>query len=386
MHSISVISGNITSTGFAQSREIQANSQASSSRGGIALNSQGQDEVNGQAQAAAANIDTVIGGSTPDPSETPYDLQTYHYPSILAKTTKVTAQAGTDNAQGQGLLQNALVKSNWVSGPNCDPIIFPPSGGAPLAKNEGTQNQVSDQTSDSDVNVGTTIGDPKAECPPTPAPVPDPDPVVIVDETLSQSRTENKQDQCAGQAAEVQPQYTSGSGGQQNQDPAINELGQNQEASKATNARNTTRIAVAPGGRHDPYRLGVGPTHIQATRTVADAGSENKQSQAYEQTAVASSGYPHDYADNTAGSKQVHESATNADNGVSIYFRTNTIAPLQVDAQFHAALAGDESEQTQNGSQAAAASGRGNRARNRASDTQSNSQVVGSNMRVRIDV
>lgn len=383
MSSISVISGNFDSISFAQSRGIQTNSQASSSRGGTAHNVQDQAQVNGQAQAAAADVDTVIGGPTPDPNDTPYDLQTYQYPSIFSSTTKVTAQSGADNQQGQALVQDALVKSNWITCADGSRIIFEPAGQAPLALNEGDQSQISDQLSDSDVNINTTIGDPKAECPPQPAPAPDPDPVVIVDETVSASQTSNKQDEIALQSAEVQPQLITG---RQPQDPAINRLGQLQESRKATNAGNSTQIAVAPGGRHDPFKVGVGPTYIQATRTVADASSVNAQSQAYEQTAVAASGFAHDRAENEAGSAQTHESITHGDNRVGIYFRTNTIAPLEVIADSHAALAGDDSEQTQSGSQAAAANGRGNRALNRAGDSQANTQWVDSNMRVRIDV
>jgi len=383
MSSISVISGNFDSISFAQSREIQTNSQASASRGGIAHNVQDQGQVNGQAQAAAADVDTVIGGPTPDPNDTPYDLQTYQYPSIFSSTTKVTAQAAAGNEQGQGLMQSALVKSNWITCADGTRIIFEPQGQAPLALNEAGQAQISDQASDSDVNINTTIGDPKAECPPQPAPAPDPDPIVIVDETVSASQTGNKQDQIACQEAEVQPQHITE---RQPKDPAINRLGQLQESRKATNARNNTQIAVAPGGRHDPFKVGVGPTYIQATRTVADAGSTNSQSQAYGQTAVAASGYAYDRAENEAGSVQTHDSTTHGDNRVGIYFRTNTIAPLEVVADSHAALAGDDSEQSQNGSQAAAANGRGNRALNRAGDSQANSQWVDSNMRVRIDV
>ena len=377
MHEISVITGNITSTSLGASKEVQSNSQASSSRGSLALNQQQQDELNQQAQAAVVDINTDIGGITPDPwpatgPGAPYDL-----PWIFSKTTQVTAQSMADNQQGQGLFQSALIKENYGTAGNA-------SGTAgPLAHNQGLQNQLSDQQSDSDITVKSKIG----EAVPEPAPVPvNPainDPQVIVDETMSGSQTSNLQEQFGMQAAEVRPQQMSQ---RQPKDPAINELGQNQLASKRTNARNTTAISVAPGGRHDPWRIGVGPTDIQATRTVADAGSQNQQAQGYDQTAVANSGYTNELAENTATSVQEHGSETAADNSVDVVYRTNTVSPLTANVLYHAASAADNSLQTQDGSQASASSGWGSRSRNLGAGMQSNGQLVTSRMSVSIDV
>ncbi|MDP6116787.1 MAG: hypothetical protein QGF00_12675 [Planctomycetota bacterium] len=375
MHSISVISGSITSTGFSGSRESQNHNQYSVSHGSVAKNNQDQNQRNGQQQAAIVNVDTDIGGNTPDSYES-YASFT-HLPAIFTSTTHVLGESGTENQQSQGLNQRAIVKEN--SYPGCFPYI---SRKGPLAKNQGDQDQASDQQSDSDVNINTKIGDPIEICAPVP-PRDVSDPEVIVDDSISRSGTGNFQEQWADQHAEVKPQHILR---RQPRDPAINELDQNQDANKRTNARNNTSISVGPGGRHDPYRIGVGPTSIFASRTLAEGRSVNRQNQGYNQAAVANSGYANEYADNSAKSAQNNDSDTASDNKLSILYRTNQPSPLYTEAYQHASLAEDTNEQSEHGQQAAAASGPSNKARNRGAGYQDNSQWTNARMTVNIDV
>ncbi|MDA1138794.1 MAG: hypothetical protein O3B01_09450 [Planctomycetota bacterium] len=375
MHSISVISGNISSTGFSGSRESQNHNQHSVSYGSIANNNQDQSQRNGQQQATIVDINTDIGGNTPH-SYSSYPSFT-HLPSIFSSTTQVLGESGTENQQSQGLNQSAIVKEN--SYPGSFPYV---SHLGPLAKNQGSQDQGSDQQSDSDVNINTKIGDPIEICDPVPYPDVS-DPKVIVDESISRSGTGNFQEQWADQNAEVKPQHILR---REPKDPAINELAQTQDAKKGTNARNNTSISVGPGGRHDPYSIGVGPTGIYASRTLAEGRSINNQSQGYNQAAVANSGYSNEYADNSATSAQTNNSDTASDNKIGILYRTNQPSPLYTEVYQHASLAEDTSEQSEHGQQAAAASGPSNKARNRGAGYQDNSQWTNARMTVNIDV
>jgi hypothetical protein len=375
MHSISIISRSITSTGFSGSRESQNHNQHSASYGSIAKNNQGQDQRNGQQQAALVNINTDIGGNTPDSYDS-YSSFT-HLPSIFSSTTNVLGDSGTENQQSQGLNQRAVVKEN--SYPGSFPYV---SHRGPLAKNQGSQDQGSDQQSDSDVNINTKIGDPIVICDPVPHPDVS-DPEVIVDDIISRSGTGNFQEQWADQDAEVKPQHILR---RQPKDPAINELEQDQDANKRTNARNNTSISVGPGGRHDPYGIGVGPTSIFASRTLAEGRSVNRQNQGYNQAAVANSGYSNEYADNSARSAQNNDSDTASDNKLSILYRTNQPSPLYAEVYQHASIAEDTSEQSEHSQQAAAATGPSNKARNRGAGYQDNSQWTNARMTVNIDV
>jgi hypothetical protein len=174
--------------------------------------------------------------------------------------------------------------------------------------------------------------------------------------------------------------------GQNNTDPAINELGQGQHATKETKAKNQTEISVAPGGWYDPWRVGVGPTTIQATRTLAGAQSSNIQSQAYAQNATAHSGLVAEYADNTGSSRQTNGSDTDARNKVSVLYRTNANAPMSTTVVDHTAIAEDTNDQSHYGSQVASSVGAFGRSRNSAGTLQTNGQLVRSDMRVLIDV
>lgn len=380
MHSISIVSGNITSTGFSRSKEDQVNAQSSSSSGGFAVNRQRQDEDNGQRQAAFVTIASDVGGETPEPAPEPVPD---HYPFISIFTQKVRANSGTDNLQGQALYQDALVTRGCRPLRVFDSIFDGEEGRGPLARNQGTQNQLSDQQSDSDVNIKHKVGDPLCEPVKEFPKIPPPDPQIIVDDSESTSETNNEQNQFAGQNAEVTPQKILDDGhGAGVTDPAINELDQNQDAAKRTSANHNVEMIVAPGGRHDPLRQGVGPTFMSATNTFAGARSANLQNQGYEQSAAANSGLLREYADNDAVSRQNNDSNTNANNRIAFLYRTNTIAPVNIVADTHAAMAEDLSEQNHSGTQTASSSGPLSRARSQGRTGQDNSQLTRSGMTV----
>ncbi len=358
MHSISVFSSNIHSNGLSNSNDLQRNSQFSRSEGGLADNDLDQKGTNQQQQDTLATVQSNIGSGNG-----PANLG--NVPDLHIVTRKVSGDSTTSSAHNQELGQHAVVSRN-NSGL---------SSRSPLARNWGRQNLGSDQQANGDTFNLTRIGDINAGGPDADHVLPG-DVIAITDQTSATATTNNLGGQSADQEATVKPQFAL----QEPNDPALNNLEQDAVAGKTTRSNNTTAVEIGPGGRHDPFNVGVGPTFMQASRSFSGAQSNNLHGQALNQRATANSGFSNEIARNDANGFQGNFSDNGSVNIVDTTFVSNQAADFVGNVTNHASQAQDNNGQQQQGSQSAAASASGNVASNNGIANQLNLQKGSADM------
>ncbi|MDP6358571.1 MAG: hypothetical protein QF473_25860, partial [Planctomycetota bacterium] len=342
MHSISVFSSNVHSNGLSNSNDLQRNFQFSRSEGGLADNDLDQKGTNQQQQDTLATVQSNIGSGNG-----PANLG--NVPDLHIVTRKVSGDSTTSSAHNQELGQHAVVSRN-NSGL---------SSRSPLARNWGRQNLGSEQQANGDTFNLTRIGDINAGGPDASHVFPG-DVIAITDQTSATATTNNLGGQSADQEATVKPQFAL----QEPNDPALNNLEQDAVAGKTTRSNNTTAVEIGPGGRHDPFNVGVGPTFMQASRSFSGAQSNNLHGQALNQRATANSGFSNEIARNDANGFQGNFSDNGSVNIVDTTFVSNQAADFVGNVTDHASQAQDNNDQQQQGSQSAAASASGNVASN----------------------
>ncbi|MDA0841318.1 MAG: peroxidase family protein [Planctomycetota bacterium] len=352
MRSISVFSSNIFSNGLSNSNDLQRNFQLSRSEGGLADNDLDQKGTNQQQQDTLATVTSIVGSGYGT-------LNLGNVPNLHIVTKQVAGDSTTSNAHNQELGQRAVVDRNNTG----------ISSRSPFANNSGRQNLNSDQNANGNTFNLTRIGDINAGSPTANNILPG-DVIAITDQTSATATTNNFGGQSADQDAEVKPQFAL----IEPNDPALNNLDQNAVAGKATNSNNTTVIEIGPGGRQDPFNVGVGPTFMQASRSFSGAQSNNFNGQALDQRATANSGFSNEFARNNAKSVQSNFSDNGSLNIVDTTFVSNQAADFVGKMTDHASRAQDTNEQQQQGSQSAAASAPGNKASNNGIANQVNLQ------------